>query len=130
MKKIKLAENIKKKLYKFTGYAIWLLIVLLGFSVARSLEISAQIKAEVAAEEAKVAKMQEDNRKLQAQILESQGGEFIERQIRDKLGLVKSGEAIVVLPDDETLRKLAPEEPTPAEVLPDPNYRRWLKLFL
>lgn len=130
MKSKKLGENIKKKLYKVSGWAIWLLIVLLGLSVARNIEASARIRSEVAAEEARVAKMQEDNRRLEAQIAESQGGNFIEKQIRDKLGLVKSGEAIVVLPDEETLRKLAPEEPESTEILPDPNYRRWLKLFL
>ena len=31
--------------------------------------------------------------------------EFIEKQLRDKLGLAKKGEIILILPDEETLKK-------------------------
>jgi cell division protein FtsB len=130
MKSKNLTENIKKKLYRLTGWAIWILIILLAFSLIRNIGTAARIKAEVEAEQARLTKMQEDNAKLQAQIAEAQGQDFIEKQIRDKLGLVKNGETIVVLPDAEVLRKLAPIETSGQEALPDPNWKKWLKLFL
>ena len=71
----------------------------------------AGIRSAVQAEKAKVEKMKEDNAALTAQIAQIQSPEFIEGQIRNKLGLVKPGEAIVVLPDADTLRKLAPQMP-------------------
>ncbi len=126
----KFSENIKKKLNKLASYAIWLLIILLLVSVIRSIGNAGRVKAEIDAEEARVAKMREDNKRLEAQIFQTQGGVFIEKEIRDKLGLVKDGEAVVVLPDEDTLRKLAPVVLSESAALPDPNYRKWLKLFL
>lgn len=123
-------EKIKKKLNKLTGYAIWLLILILAVSVVRGIGNAGRIKAEIDAEEARVAKMREDNRRLEAQILQTQGEVFIEKEIRDKLGLVKGGEAVVVLPDEDTLRKLAPVVLSESVALPDPNWRKWLKLFI
>lgn len=130
MKSRKLTENIKKKLYRLAGWGIWVLIILLSFSLIRNIGTAARIKSEVEAEQARLTKMQEENAKLQAQIAEAQGQDFIEKQIRDKLGLVKNGETIVVLPDTEVLRKLAPLAPSDTEALPDPVWKKWLKLFL
>lgn len=55
--------------------------------------------------------------------------QFIEREAREKLGLAKPGETVVVLPDEEVLQKLAPrieEETLPEEL---PIWRRWVELF-
>ena len=43
---------------------------------------------------------------------------------------VKDGETIVVLPEEETLRKMAPRFEREEEVLPDPTWKKWVKLFL
>lgn len=126
----KFAENIKNRLGKLSGYGLWILILLLAFSLVRNVENSFRIKAEIATEEGRVKKMEKDNGELEAKIAQTQGADFIEKEIRNKLGLVKEGEAIVVLPDVELLRKLAPSEANEEEVLPDPNWKRWLKLFI
>jgi hypothetical protein len=42
---------------------------------------------------------------------------------------VKEGEVIVVLPDEDILRKLAPLLPTEENTLPEPNWKKWEKLF-
>lgn len=126
----KFAENTKKRLNKVIGYGIWFLILLLGLTLARNVAMAARIKAAISSEKNKVAKMQSDNQNLEEQILTTQTGVFMEREVRDKLGLAKPGEAIVVLPDDEALRKLAPPAPNQAETLPDPNWKKWLKLFM
>ena len=75
-------------------------------------------------------KMKAENAALEAQIAQTQGSAFIEKQIRDKLGLAKTGEAIVVLPDAEILKKLAPQIPVEENSLPDSNWRKWMKLFI
>lgn len=130
MKSKELPENIKKILNKITAYAIWALIIILSFSLIKNISAASQIKSDIAGEEAKIKKMQEDNDKLAAEIAETQSQNFIEKQIRDKLGLVREGEAIVVLPDEETLKKLAPQIPEEKDSLPDPNWKKWLKLFM
>jgi len=73
--------------------------------------------------------LEKENEDLKNQIALAQGPDFVEREIRNKLGLVKTGEAIVVLPDIETLRQLAPQMLKEGDSLPDPNWKKWLHLF-
>ena len=114
---------------KIAGWVIWILIILLAVTLVRDVQRANQIKAQVQAEKAKVAGIQADNTKLMAELAQTQNPDFIEQDIRNKLGLGKAGEAIVVLPDDETLRKLAPQMPVEVDTLPDPNWLKWEKLF-
>jgi 2-phospho-L-lactate guanylyltransferase (CobY/MobA/RfbA family) len=77
-----------------------------------------------------VKELQRENRKLKRDLQEKESEEFIEKELRNKLNLAKKGEIVVVLPDEEILRKLAPERVEEEEALPDPNWKKWLKLFL
>jgi len=125
----KFGQNMKRLTGKIAVYGMWILIVLLAFSAVRGVNTAARVRAQIAADQDKVAKMQKDNDDLQNKILLTQGSDYMEREIRNKLGLVKSGEAIVVLPDADILRKLAPPNVQDTESLPDPNWRKWEKLF-
>lgn len=119
----------KSKLHKLLGYASLILIVMLTASTIKNINRVITIRKEVEKERAKVEKMEADNAKLQAQILEAQGQEFIDAQIRNKLGLTKEGETVVVLPEASLVRSLAPSFGRNEEVLPDPNWLQWKKLF-
>lgn len=48
--------------------------------------------------------------------------EFIERQAREKLGMVKQGEHIVLAPPVQEKAKVIPVDT-------DPNWKKWWKLF-
>jgi len=120
---------MKKILGKIGIYAIWGLILILVLSVARNVSRDVQVGKQIQAEKAKIAKMQADNQKLEEELTQTQNPSFIEKEVRDKLGLGKTGEAIVVLPDEDTLRNLAPQMPVEINTLPDPNWVKWKKLF-
>jgi len=125
-------KNTKKfefKPQKLISYGIWLLIIILGFSTAQNASNVFQTRREIQAEKDKVAKMQAQNNELEKQLTESQSATFIEKQVRDRLGLVMPDEAIVVLPDEDTLRKLAPQSIAENDILPAPNWEKWEKLF-
>jgi cell division protein FtsB len=126
---VNVLQGMKKILGKIGVYAIWGLILILALSVARNVSRDAQINAQIKAEKAKLAKIQADNNKLIQELTQTQNPNFIEKEVRDKLGLGKTGEAMVVLPDEETLRKLAPQMPVEIDTLPDPNWGKWEKLF-
>lgn len=126
----KIIEKVKIKAKKLLGVATWVLVIFLLFSTIKNIGRVGSINATVQKEKDKVEKMKEENTRLEAQIAQTQGSAFIEKQIRDKLGLAKAGEAIVVLPDAEILRKLAPQVPVEENSLPDPNWKKWLKLFI
>lgn len=123
-------ELLKLKFKRLLGYATWFLVAALLVSTVKNVNRVIGIREQVREEQERVEKMQADNAKLQVQIAEAQGSDFIEKQIRDKLGLSKEGEAIVVLPDESIVRSFAPTITTSEEALPDPNWKKWLKLFM
>ena len=126
---VNVLQGMKKFLGKIAGYAVWGLILILALSVARNVSRDAQVNAQIQTEKAKLAKIQADNNKLIQELAQTQNPNFIEKEVRDKLGLGKTGEAMVVLPDEDVLRKLAPQMPVEVDSLPDPNWVKWEKMF-
>lgn len=115
---------------KLTGYGMLVLILLMTVSIIRNIDKMGKIKAEVEKEKRKTEAIKRENEDLEKQVSEIQRAEFIERQLRDKLGLVKEGEVVLVLPDREILKNFAPKVYEEEDVLPDPNWKKWLKLFI
>lgn len=122
-------QGMKKTGSKIIVFAIWGLIATLSLTLVKNVVRTNQIHKQIQGERAKLAKIQADNDKLAAEVVQTQSADFVEKEMRNKLGLGKTGEAIVVLPDIEMLRKLAPQISVEVDVLPDPNWKKWLKLF-
>ncbi len=71
-----------------------------------------------------LTKITTENQTLEARLKEIQGGDYVERIARDKLGLVRDGESIILLPDTqngEVIRR--------GEESGGPNWQKWWKLF-
>lgn len=120
---------IKPKFKKLLSYAVWVLLALFLVSIVRNINRVVSINRQVEEEKEKISKMQEDNKELAARITEAQSSEFIESQIRNKLGYTKPDETIVIMPDESIVKSLAPPETTVQASLPDPNWVKWKKLF-
>jgi cell division protein FtsB len=127
---IKILEKAKIKAKKLIGMATWILVFFLLISTIKNIGRVGSINSTVQKEKEKIEKMREENTQLEAEIAQTQGEAFIEKQIRDRLGFAKEGESIVILPDSEILRKLAPQIALEENTLPDPNWKKWLKLFM
>lgn len=110
-------------------YAAWVLIVFLLISTVKNVNKAIGVRKQVQNERTRVAKMEEENKKLQSQIALAQGQDYIDRQIRNKLGLSKEGETVVILPEESVVISLAPPEGVDTETLPDPNWKKWKNLF-
>lgn len=123
-------EKLKIRLKTYYAYLIILVVVLFVFSVVRNIFRAAGAKNEIKVAQERVEKLKKENEEIQKRLSEVQDQVYIEIQLRDKLGLAKEGEIIVVLPDKETLKKLAPVISEEEDTLPDPTWRKWLKLFL
>lgn len=74
--------------------------------------------------------LKKEKEDLQERLEEIRSEEFVEKQLRDGLGLAKEGDLVIILPEDEKLRQLVPKMDFRKESLPDPNWKKWLKLFL
>ena len=84
-----------------------------------------EAQAELARQEAKKQELEAISSGLDSM-------EFVEQQARDKLGLAKLGETVVILPPEGELRKLAPREDEADESFElekRPIWRQWLNLF-
>jgi len=88
------------------------------------------VRKEIEDKKAEVARLQIEAEEIQRRIDQAQTTDFVEKEIRNRLGLVKESEIVVVLPEEEVLRSLAPKVPEDIEILPDPNWKKWLKLFI
>ncbi len=125
----KILGLVKDKLRTYSEYLLILLSILLVISLARNiLKISqADNKIEDAEQELEDLKVESQELKVEVNALQSE--EYIEKQLRDKLGLAKEGEIVLVLPEEEILRRLAPKQADEEEMLPDPIWKKWLNLF-
>lgn len=75
-----------------------------------------------------VEKLEKEQTALKQRLEIATSSAFVEKAAREKLGWGKEGEYIVVLPNEEFLKSLAPkisQEQKPQK----PNWQKWLKLF-
>jgi len=119
----------KDKLHKYLSYLLIFISILLMVSLVRNIVKINNVNQSIKEEEEKVEKIREENEELEAKLEILRSDEYQEKQLRDKLGLAKEGELIVVLPEDEVLRNLAPKHVEEEETLPDPNWKKWAHLF-
>lgn len=72
--------------------------------------------------EKRVAELRFKNDELKRRLVEVRSPEFLEKIARDKLGLAKEGEIVVILPPYQP--------PSTGEQEEDlPNWEKWLRLF-
>ncbi|MBN1169382.1 septum formation initiator family protein [Candidatus Woesebacteria bacterium] len=128
-----LQEKLYTFLHKLGDYSKILLVLMVIFfsiSLYRNYSKVKSSSERIEAARERVEQLKRENDTLKQDLKEKESEEFIEKELRDKLNLAKEGEIIVVLPDEEILRKLAPEREDEEEYLPDPNWKKWLKIFI
>ncbi|KKU37502.1 MAG: hypothetical protein UX52_C0024G0006 [Candidatus Amesbacteria bacterium GW2011_GWA1_46_35] len=106
----------------------WGLVLVMGvFTVRLSANVWRLWKAgdRIKDAESGVRSQELENQELKKRLAEVQSPEFIEKEAREKLGLGKEGETIVVLPKIES-------EPSFAKASEgrQPNWRRWWKVYI
>lgn len=115
---VKLFHNtIIRLLFLFVG-----VVVIIGLS--RSVVDLWQRRGIVNEREAELRKLQEEQRALTKQLEEATSSAFVEKVAREKLGLVKDGETVVIMDKTETRDK---RQETGEQDLP--NWKQWWRLF-
>ena len=123
------SQHIMGSMGRYRKYLGLLLLVGLAVSLFRSYQRGIRSRAAIEREKDKIEKLKSENAKLEEDLIRVKSAEYIEAQLRDKLGLAKTGEIVLVLPDAETLKKLAPRLPEEEDVLPLPPWKKWVQLF-
>jgi len=124
------STKVESRLTRIARYFFLVVGLVLSFSLIRNTLNFYKSGEKIDKVKEQIGELEEANRELEEKLDWVKSQEYIERESRDKLGLAKEGEIVVVLPDEEILRKLAPErqEKTKSE-LPKSNWQRWLNLF-
>lgn len=125
-----ITDIIKEKLSNYSKYLLILGVIIVAISLVRNIIRAINIKDRIKAEEAKVEVLRKEKEELEKKVVEAESDAYIEKQLRDKLGLAKEGEIVLILPEDEILRKIAPVIQEEVDFLPDPTWKKWLKLFI
>lgn len=121
--------KIVEKLKVYSNYVLLFVFLLILISLTRNILRVKGVKEKLGKSRENIEKMKGENRELEDRLERAKSEEFIEQQLRDKLDLAKEGEIVLILPDEETLRKFAASVEEEEEILPDPNWKKWLKLF-
>lgn len=127
--RLKTIERLKEKLKLYSNYLFIFIFMLMLTSLIRNILKAVEANKRIEKMQGRVEKLKEENKELEEKLAITKSEEFIEKQLRDKLGLAKEGEIVIVLPDEKILETLAPSLEEEEETLPDPNWKKWLKLF-
>ncbi len=73
-----------------------------------------------------VYKLEAKNRELKKKLTEINSAEFIEKQARNKLGLSKNGETIVIIPEEKLKSILGASHSAEIRL---PNWLGWWRVF-
>ena len=76
-----------------------------------------------------VASLELENENIKRRIEELGSDLYVERQLRDNLGMAKEGETVVILPNDEELRKLIIDFDLDENRVKLPVWQQWLEVF-
>jgi len=125
----KFIEKLKEKLRVYSNYLLIFIFLLMFASLIRNILRVVESNKRIEKAQDQVEKLKKENEELEEKLAVTKSEGYIEKQLRDKLGLAKEGEIVIVLPDEKILETLAPSLEEEGETLPDPNWKKWLKLF-
>lgn len=132
--KITIAQNSNRgarpKKNLFSTLVVLAAVLLICSILVQNLNRRGDVANEVDTRKTEVAKLKEEQDRLKQALSEAHTEAYIEKQLRDNLRLEKEGEITVVLPEESIVKKLAPKLKRDEAILPEPNWKRWLNLFL
>lgn len=113
----------------FRALILLALCLVFGLSLVRSVSRVNQANRRIEVAKDKVTSLKNESKTLEEELKVMQSDAYLQAQLRNKLGLAREGETIIILPDPESLRGLVPQIPEEEDILPDPIWKRWAKLF-
>ncbi len=130
MKNGKKLTPLALRIRKFVFYASIVFIFMIFYTLYKNISRLEKAKSRVERVQQDVDKLKVENQKLEDKIKYAESEEYVEKQIRDKLGRAKEGEIVLILPDPEIVKKYAPKlEDTTATEPTKKNWEKWLELF-
>jgi cell division protein FtsB len=122
-------KGLKAIPQKFSVYIGLGVIIMLIMSLWSNISRMKSVNLKIEKEKEKVEKIKKENEELQKDLEFVQSGEYIEKQLRENLGMAKEDEVVVILPEEEIVKKFAPRIDEEEEIPLEPNWKKWMQLF-
>lgn len=107
------------------GIAI-LVASLIAYNLINQISDATKSSERLSQEADNLAQLQAQNKQLKEKLSQIQSDEFIEEQARNKLGLAKAGETVVIIPEERLKEVLGTTESAQIRL---PNWLGWWRLF-
>jgi cell division protein FtsB len=111
---------------KLIGFIILIIYIAIGIGIIRSVYTLSQKKGIITERQQVLRELTEKNRQLQEDLQEATSPAFIEQAARDKLGLVREGETVVIMDKSHPPAGGLNDQKNPQEL---PSWKQWWKLF-
>lgn len=107
---------------KLINLLLLLTVTFLGVNLIRSFMSISQKGKIIGDEQKKLIETQDENSRLNRELVRIENPEYVEKQAREKLNLGKQGEYVIILPTISLT-------PTPEANQSYANWEEWLNLF-
>lgn len=107
--------------------SIIVIVLVIVFNLVTQIINSIKSGDRLSAQAEIVYNLEAKNRELKKKLTQIQSTQFIEEQARDKLGLSKSGETVVIIPEDKLKAVMVATQS--AQITRLPNWLGWWKVF-
>lgn len=122
---------MKNKLIKVINLLIIGICGLLVISLIGNISRTRQMKLTLAEAKNSLEEIKNKQNELQQDLSIVESDFYMEKEARNKLGLVKENEVVLVLPNEDVLKKLSPRKDFADEYeKPRPNWQKWMELFV
>lgn len=113
---------------RLLSIAILIFALCLIVSLSRDIINLIQKEEEIEGSQLEVEELEVKNEELKKQLEYVKSAEFLEKEAREKLGLAREGETVVILPENiEEI--IGANQSQISENQEMPNWKRWLNLF-
>lgn len=109
---------------KLVRVAALFICIVVGVGIVRSVYTLSQKRGIITERQQVLAELTAKNRQLQEELKEATSPSFIEQAARDKLGLVREGETVIIM--DKTRVANSNDTENPLEL---PSWKQWWRLF-
>ena len=111
---------------KLLSVAILAVSIFLVTSLAKQVWSTVENSQRLDQARVKLAQEEGKNTQLKDTLSYLESNNFVEREARDKLGLSKTGETVVIIPQEVLAKQVSSPKDLSTEI---PNWQRWWRLF-
>jgi len=123
--------DLKHKVGSLSTLFLLFIFIVMGFSLFRNIIKIKNAKQQIKSAKNQLTELNDNQDKLKEDLDLIQSQQYLDKEAHDKLNLVHEGEVVLVLPEDDVLRRLSPRtQKQEEEMRPLTNWEAWLELFI